>query len=129
MTHTVCQTHTDWKHWYFYPTLRNIIQFDEASCGFATLIGIYQTFKQRSTNLELIEKTNGMMEIEYTYANFDETESAFDPDCDKSSMRGLYIQTKRDAAARDRKANTVIKFTIRNRDSRKFKTGNNFVEK
>ena len=70
-----------------------------------------------------------MMEIEYTYANFDETESAFDPDCDKSSMRGLYIQTKRDAAARDRKANTVIKFTIRNRDSRKFKTGINFVEK
>ena len=51
-----------------------------------------------------------MMEIEYTYANFDETESAFDPDCDKSSMRGLYIQTKRDAGARDsdRKANTVI---------------------
>ena len=51
-----------------------------------------------------------MMEIEYTYANFDETESAFDPDCDKSSMRGLYIQTKRDAGARDsdRKANRVI---------------------
>ena len=49
-----------------------------------------------------------MLKIEYTYANFDETESAFDPDCDKSSMRGLYIQIKRDAGTRDRKANTVI---------------------
>ena len=61
-----------------------------------------------------------MMEIEYTYANFDETESAFDPDCEKSSMRGLYIQTKRDAGARDsdRNGNTVI--LVKNRDSRKF---------
>ena len=82
---------------------------DEASCGAATLSGIYQTFKKGSTNLELIEKTDGMMEIEYTYANFDETESAFDPDCNKASMRGLYIQTKRDAGARDsnRNANPV----------------------
>ena len=85
---------------------------DEASCGTETLNGIYQTFKSGSTNLELIERTDGMMKIEYTYANFDETESAFDPDCNKPSMRGLYIQTKRDAGARDsdRNAKTVILF-------------------
>ena len=61
-----------------------------------------------SSNLDLIERTDGLMKIEYTYANFDETESAFDPDCTEPNKRGLYVQIKRDAGARDPNRNANI---------------------
>ena len=66
-----------------------------ANCDHDALLNLQSMLE--NGNLELIDKSNGMMTMEYAYANFNGNEYAAGcPD----KAKGIWIQFKRDATKR-----------------------------